>query len=93
MDKTNPRYIEVREKIAYKLWLLGCPDTELTKQGWTEIWNRPYWLEQADQILSISGIVILDEDQSLPDVTRKNISELGQIAQQDMLKAGFRRIK
>lgn len=43
----------IREEVAFNLWLMSAPDTELTRKGWREILNKVYWLEQADKILSL----------------------------------------
>jgi len=58
-------------------------------------------LEVARQLITELGLVQLDEDQSLPKInqyeekmrSRLTIPSATMIAQQDMLKAGFKRVK
>jgi hypothetical protein len=68
---------------------------------------KPFWLEQADQILALlkkEGYVQLDRNQSLPKLKEPKVfsgeglaewehANSYSYAQQDMLKAGFRKVK
>jgi len=83
---------EVREQIAYTMWLMGCPDTVGTRQGWKKILNMEYWLKQADPILSIPNLAIINPKAELPDSYSTGNYEYYKgycKAQQDMISQGW----
>ena len=76
MNKESKEYKKVREKIARELHFLDW-DKEVGmayRHGDSGDWDEQddylhsHYFELADQILSIEGLAILDDDQSLPEV-------------------------
>lgn len=98
MDKTNPRYIEVREKIAEQLYshqpyIKNFLTAEL--EEWEELtkFDRREFYNYANQILSIEGITILDKDQITPNYGWGNVPFPSiSTVQHDMLNANFKRV-
>jgi len=100
---------EVREQIAdiiHKTLFFGreVSDEWIANQ---KSQGMPFTRERADQILSLEGIAVLDDDQSLPEIPEWMVDSTTYIrsvkgepieaiytgSQQDMLKAGFKKVK
>jgi hypothetical protein len=75
----------VREQIARQI----C-----SQQGWE--WGRKYLTnlcyDRADEILSLEGIAVLDDDQSLPSTSPYRWMVAYILGQQDMLKTRFKKV-
>ena len=82
----------VREQIAITL----CKQrTDTDKWGDIERDSRlPIFRHYADQILSLEGIAVLDDDQSLPEIKTGEWCNRGchEIEQDNMRKAGFKKM-
>ena len=95
---------ELKEQIAQVIYST-CPYIDDFMTGKTEDWEvSKSYLKEADQILTLfqnwlrqAGYVQLDDDQSLPINPYKlgivAYSKQYDYAQQDMLKAGFKKVK
>ena len=96
MNKESPEYERVKKQVAYTVGV------KLSHRCGTELCTQFDFCEQclAFQILSIKGIRIEADDQSLPDnpylpsldETQGIWSDIVVATQQDMLKAKFRKV-
>ena len=90
--------IEIKEKIAKYLCLADFLDWEqLPQTGYPSSKDRDYYFNCVEGILCIikqENYVRLADDQSLPNYELSlRISEYSDEIQEDMLKAGFRKVE
>jgi hypothetical protein len=90
---------KIREQIAKNKYYAYCKAKNWLLDKWEdepEVVKDQYRI-QADSILSIKGLAILSDDQSLPTPLNILYPDIlitaRESGQQDMLKAGFRRIE
>jgi len=88
-------YERVRKEMAEELRTYAGKWSGLVDWGQVLIENPEYFLEKANRLLSIKGIRIESDDQSLPEnpyIDEPN-GYVYEQAQEDMLKAGFVKCK
>jgi len=95
----TPEYQRVREEIAGAVLKSFYPDIPkgLPKDGSELILLNLKCFRSADQILSIKGLAILADDQTLPDALYNgydegNLRYTEEAVKQDMLKANFKKV-